>query len=627
MKIMRLLFVLALCASPAGRLLAQGGFSPVPAGGGGGNAAPPATTVVSPANKPKDTTSFFGQEIPVFDPGSEVVSWGGQRWNITNQRVFQARIEKYLNAPAENGAEDKAYQAIIHQILDLLSPEKATNQTVYQAYILLFRASAFDLDANLCRTIAGAVATAWQAQLNQNQLAITSKELQDAMKAEQAKAILWQVNQEHSFTTQSNTGKKGASTSSAGGGSANTMRQGFSLKEAAQLQAQIAALTAKREVSALQARIQFQALMLQLFFQRRFQHVLIACDLYRQVFREGDAALKLDGQAKAFFTKDVGVPPTVSTLESMATEMMRDVREGVQAYLFLVDKKEMDSASKRLSESFLVGEYMPEIRTLDREKKRLALEYMQKVNRLISTLDVKDYIQAETLVKEIEAMAKDFDSTKPRAAIDLAKTESGFHLAKARTAGIAGDKQTFEDELKQAATVWPRNPALLEFATTAFGQSDVQAKALADFDQLLSQGNIRQIYNDKLRFIVAVSTSPERQAKLKKVLDDMQTIETAIARAEELKRRGDSIGAWEAVERASQQFPDDIELNRLRGSLSSEAARFVQCLKTAQQLEAQGQTGASLAWYLKAQRLSPFSDFAREGVERLSKKIMPESGT
>lgn len=620
MRITRFILLLAFCASATVRLLAQGGLSP--GGTSGGGSTPPSTTVVPPSNKPKDTTSFFGQEIPMFDPGSEVVSWGGQRWNITNQRVFQARIEKYLNAPEEKSGEDKAYQAVIHQILDLLSPEKATNQTVYQAYILLFRAGSFDLDANLCRTIAGAVATAWQSQLNQNQLAITAKELQDARKAEEAKATLWAVDSDHSFTAQSKASKGGGSS----GGTANTLRQGFAMKEAAQFQAQIAVLTAKREVSALQARIQFQALMVQLFLQRRFQHVVIACDLYRQVFREGDAALKLEGQSKEFFTKDVGVPPTVSTLQSMATEMIRDVREGVQAYTFLVEKKEMDSGSKRLSESFLIGEYMPEIRTLERDKKRLALEYMQKVNRLISSLDVKDYTQAETLVKEIEAMAKDFDSTKPRAAIDLAKTESGLHLAKARTAGISGEKQTFEDELKQAAMVWPRNPALLEFATAAFGQSDVQAKALADFDQLLSQGNIRQIYNDKLRFIVAVSTSPERQEKLKKVLDDMQAIETALARAQEYSKRGDPIGAWEAVERTSQQFPDDIKLNQLRGTLSSEAAGFVQCLKTAQQLESRGQTGSSLAWFLKAQKQYPLSDYAREGVERLSKKVMPESG-
>jgi tetratricopeptide (TPR) repeat protein len=304
---------------------------------------------------------------------------------------------------------------------------------------------------------------------------------------------------------------------------------------------------------------------------------------------------------------------------------MRDVREGVNAYLFLSERNEMESATKRLSESFLVGEYMPEIRTLSREKKRLALTYSQKGNRLVNAISVKDYGQAEQLIKDMEILAKDFDPTKPRAAVETAKTISAMHLAKARNAAIAGNNQVVEDELKQAAAVWPRNPALLEMSGTIFGQSDLQQKAIADFDQLLSQGNIRQIFNDKLRFIAAMATNPDRQNKLKKVLEDMQTIEASIARAQEFARRGDTAGAWEAVERAAQQFPDDVKLNQLRGNYSSEAAAFVESLKTAQRLETQGQTGSGLAWYLKAQRHYPLSDYAKEGIERLAKKILPSS--
>jgi len=319
------------------------------------------------------------------------------------------------------------------------------------------------------------------------------------------------------------------------------------------------------------------------------------------------------------------MPPTVSTLLSLATEAMRDVREGVQAYLFLSERNEMDSATKRLSESFLVGEYMPEIRTLPREKKRLALIYSQKANRLVSAISVKDYGQAEQLIKDMETMAKDFDATKPRAAVETAKTASAMHLAKARNAAIAGNSQVVEDALKQAAAVWPRNPALLEMSGAIFGQSDLQQKALADFDQLLSQGNIRQIFNDKLRFIAATATNPERQGKLKKVLEDMQTIEAALARAQEFARRSDPAGAWEAVERAAQQFPDDVKLNQLRGNYSSEAAGFVESLRTAQRLENQGQNGSGLAWYLKAQRHYPLSDFAKEGIDRLAQKILPRS--
>lgn len=222
-------------------------------------------------------------------------------------------------------------------------------------------------------------------------------------------------------------------------------------------------------------------------------------------------------------------------------------------------------------------------------------------------------------------MATDLDATKPRAAIETAKTVSSMHLLKARNAAVAGDRQVFEEELKQAATVWPLNPSLSELAGSIFTSGDLQAQALADFDRLLSQGNRRQIYNDKLRFIAAAASSPPHQEKLKHVLDEMQFIETAIAKAEEYSKRGDPAGAWETVERMAQKFPDDVTLNQMRGNLSSEAAGFVHALRTAQQLESQGQTGSGLAWYLKAQRQYPLSEFARDGIERLVAKLLPSS--
>ncbi len=616
-------FVCGLLILSAAALLAQVPDTPAPSAPPGSGGAPSTTIIPAPHKSPSTEPSVpLGEEVPMYDPGTEIISWGGKHWNITNQRIFQARFEKYLNAPEQTDAANAEYQKTIRDILELLSPQNVNNTKLYQAYVLLFRAAAHDADGGVCNALASAVATAWQAQMNQNQLAQTAEELKKAMNVEQSKAIMYAAAQEHSSTSAANTSKKGGSAPVV---NPHEMRQSFALKEAAAFQAQIAALTAKREVSALQARIQFQALMLQLFLQRRFQHVQIACHLYRQIFNEGDSAIKVEGQTKEFFTKDLGMPPTVSTLLSLATEAMRDVREGVQAYLFLADRNEMDSATKRLSEAFLVGEYMPEIRTLPREKKRLALTYSQKANRLVSALSVKDYTQAEQLINELEAMAKDFDSTKARAAVETAKTVSAMHLAKARNAAIAGEKQTVEDELKQAAAVWPRNPALLDMSSTIFSQSDLQQKAIADFDQLLSQGNIRQIFNDKLRFIAAMATDTARQEKLKKVLEDMQVIETAIARAQEFARRGDPAGAWEAVERAAQQFPDDVKLNQLRGNYSSEAASFVESLRTAQRLETHGQIGSSLAWYLKAQRHYPLSDYAREGIDRLAKKILPSS--
>ena len=325
------------------------------------------------------------------------------------------------------------------------------------------------------------------------------------------------------------------------------------------------------------------------------------------------------------YLKETGMPLTVGVVDSLANEAIRDIKEGVDAYNFLLEKNEVESATKRLSESFLIGEYMPEIRTLTREKKRRALEFTQKGNRLISALDVRDYAQAESLTNDLVIIAKDFDASQPRAAIETARTVSAMHLAKAKNAAVSGDRVTLENELREATILWPRNPALAEVSGRIFSHADVQSKALADLEQLISQRNYRQIYDDQARFIAATALYPERQEQLKTVLTNMQQIETAIMRSTEIAKRGDNCGAWEGVERAYKQFPDDTKLNQLRANLSTDASDFVRAIRTAQQLEAKGQTGASLAWYLKAQKLYPPSDFAQEGIQRLVQKVLPGS--
>src|SRR5581483_6016242 len=323
--------------------------------------------------------------------------------------------------------------------------------------------------------------------------------------------------------------------------------------------------------------------------------------------------------------KSTGMPPTVGTMDALANEAIRDVREGVQAFRFLLQQNELESASKRLAEAFAIGEYLPELRTLPRDEKRRVLEFSQKSYQLVSAIEVKDYALAEKLVKELSTTAKDFDTSKPMAAIETARTVSAMHLAKARNAAVSGDKTTLETELKEATEIWPRNPALAEISGAIFSQGDVQQKALVDLDQLLSQHNYRQIYDDKLRFIAASAMYPDRQEQLKKVLDQMQIIETAIIQAGEIRKRGDYAGAWETLERAFKQFPDDSKLNQLRANLTTEAADFVRTLRTAEQLEEKDQIGSSLAWYLKAQKLYPGSEFAQDGINRLTKKVLPET--
>src|SRR6267154_1949447 len=80
---------------------------------------------------------FLGKDVPAFDPGSDILTWDGKSWNVSNNRIFQARFEKYLNAPEETSKADQQYQWVISSILNLLAPANASGQNLDAAFRLL----------------------------------------------------------------------------------------------------------------------------------------------------------------------------------------------------------------------------------------------------------------------------------------------------------------------------------------------------------------------------------------------------------------------------------------------------------------------------------------------------------
>jgi hypothetical protein len=585
-------------------------------------AAPSAPTAPTPTEGAA-WKGILGESTPDFDTGSDVFSWNGKSWNVSNLRVFRSRFEKYLNAAEQTSEQDLAYQNILREITRLLAPQNYSEKSLDTAWSLLPKASNFDIDAKLCDSLANTVYTVWQTQRESGRLEQANLALEN-----QRGALEWNsamVSGENTSGTSRPRDPAMQQLWLQDQQRTKELRLRPMTERLVEINALLLVNKAKKETTLLQAKVEFQSLLVQLFMQRRFQHVLIGTQFYRHVFADGDTQLKLDGEAKKAFMETSGMPPTLTILDSLASEAIRDVREGIENYTFLLDKKELAAASQRLGEAFIIGEYMPEVRSLSRDKKRQALSFTQKSNQLLSALEVKDFSLAEKLVKELQTMATDFDASKPIAAIETARTVSKMHLAKAKIAASSNDRPGLETELKAAAEMWPRNPELTEVSALIFNQADVQQQALNDLNRLISQKNFRQIFDDRARYIAATALYPDQQKDLVKVLESMQLVESAIIRASEIGKRGDSIGAWEAAEKAVLQFPDDPKLNQLRAQLTTEAAEFVRSLRTAQDLEEKTQLGSSLAWYLKSQRLYAPSEFAQEGIARLVKLILPEA--
>jgi hypothetical protein len=585
----------------------------------------PRPVAPAPAAQPAAAASNNKSSIlpggAAFDPSTEVLTWDGKNWNVNNNRLFEARFEKYLNAPEETSAEDRIYQGIIARILNFLAPGNATKEHINAAFHLLPQGASFDIDARLCDALADAVYSASSSLQAQDRMAAYGDALEARRRQEYWNAK--HLSSGEALTNPGTTTTSGGKTQSTKETFESTAAEGQATSRIAELEAKMKLNSVKQELSAIEVKVEFQALIVQFFLQRRFQHVLMATRFYRAIFTDGDTKLNLSKNSEDLFAKSAGMPPTVGTLDAMANEAIRDVRESVRTYEFLLGKNELESATKRLQEAFTVGEYVPEIRTLSRDKKRQALDFSRKSNQLISALDAKDFTLAEKLVAGLSKTATDFDASKATGLIETSKVQAQMHLAKARNAALSGDHKTLETELTAATAVWPRNPQLAEVSNKIFSQGDTQQQALLDFDQLVSQKNYRQIYNDSPRYIAAAALFPERLAQLKKILDYVKTIDIAIIEANAMAQQSNYDGAWETVEKISAQYPDDNKLSQTRANLTTQAADFVRTIRDAQDLEKKDQLGSSLAWFLKARKMYPGSNYANDGVDRLVKRILP----
>lgn len=567
--------------------------------------------------------SMFGGVLPHLDTGSETVSWDGKMWNLTNNRLARSKFEIYLATPEADSADDQAYRDLIAQIIQLLAPTRAGGPDVSAAFALLPDAGAFPIDGGICNTIANGVADVWLAQRKVNNL----RAVNEAM-LKRRKDLEWNTEMDLKNAPLAPSTPGGAARNGGGnrqqavqqqqGNSMTVGRASGYIKRIAEIEARMKLNETAIGLSEVTSKTQFQALMVQLFMQRRFEHAIIACRLYPHMFRDGDSVLQLDDNSdlKKMFSAGLGVPPTVSLIDGFAAEAIRGVDEAVVAFEQLVLRQDFDSAAKRLMEAYAIGEYLPRIRRLPMTTKLKVLDYVRDGNQLVNALEMRDFGLAEELVKKLRAASRDFDFSKPQAAIETARTLSDMRLTAARAAAVKGDQTGVAQELKGAAEIWPTNPKLREVSDMIGQNSDIQAQTLLDFDRLISQRNYRQIFNDQGRFLAAAINDPARQEQLKKVLTDMNRVNLIVHGAAQMAG-SNPFGAWEQVEKEFEQFPDDPEITRLRSELSVKASEYVSAIEKAKQHEKRKQAGSAIAWYLKARRLYPGSEFARGGIERL----------
>ncbi|MFP6859060.1 MAG: hypothetical protein VCA73_17405 [Roseibacillus sp.] len=625
MKTIRIGLLLAI----SGAASAQVYTPPAP---GSNNRGTPTDTTTTVNRQQPDSKSPFGEEIPLLNPGDETVTVAGITIPLGDNRILRARFEKYLSQPAESSQAAKEYRANIDQILADLSPYRKEGPDIRAAFKTLPAAAAFPADARICMTLAEAVYVAMLARKDNKNL----DNINQALEKEKQQRIRdgdWKTRHDKdeklndTNATGQGASKKNQKDATQTGRGANSLEYAEILRRIAEVEILKKKNLAQSEIQILQTKIQYQANMALWTMQRRYQHVLMASRFYNQIWKDGDTALHLDknSDVSKMFSESLGVNPTVSTLDSIANEAIQEVNKAIEAVLFLLEQEELHTASKRLMEAFVIGEYLAPVATLKREKKRSIQLYVRDLYDLYGIMQARDYTKAQEYVNRLKGMAKDFPSAKAESAITGYTFASNMAVQSAKAALLEGDKDKAKQEVQAAAEIWPTNPKLQEFSDLVDKSGGVVV-ARNDFDRLLSEENYREIFKRRFEFVPVIKGDPTREDAMTQILENIQKIEIALNKASEFANIGNAFAAWEQLAELREEFPDDPNLGRQLERLTPKVSTFVNALERAKHFERRKpqQTGSAISWFLRAMRMYPDSQMAEEGFQRLLERVLPE---
>jgi hypothetical protein len=357
-----------------------------------------------------------------------------------------------------------------------------------------------------------------------------------------------------------------------------------------------------------QAQQDFADYITTLYKSGRYQHVLIAADFWRQIFDEGDYPVSMAQQVNA------------------SLEVIGQVNTTIGVFNNNLDQKDIAVATNNLQQAYMLSQFSPAVLGVPLANKKPILAFSRELNRMRNMIEARDFTDLESILSEIKQTAPDFDAVKAMSIINGVKLESQLNLGKAKLAAQQGDLMSAMDDFQQAAEAWPGNPDLKDKALSFFNSEDTQNQSLEEFDRLVAENNYMAIYDKQLAFAPAMKDDPKRQDQLKAALEKVKIVETAVEKATLMQANGDVDGAWETVQLAIKDLPDDVKLNSLRGDLAGKGAEFVSAISKAQDAESKQELGYSLSWYAVAQRYYPASQIANEAIDRISKVILAKSG-
>ena len=585
----------------------------------------------APAGGMFESNTFLEMANRVFDPSSDSMDfengsfdWKGKNFNLSEQRAFRSRFERFLLAsPTE---EETQYAQLMADIIDRLSvSNNKSDDAILDTWELLFRASRFDLDGGNSTIVANQVFNAWRIRKESRGVTMTQRELSQLRQFQQEvvanRALALKNIREKRLGESSNPQGEGEEVVSDDTDSI-TSEAAFRMLDLAETEARIIALETQSAMTGLQAKLQFQSQIVSFMLQRRFEHALVLAGFYQSIFKGSHQSLEVGKDQLQEFLPGSDLAFTVDSMTFIAREAINDVNKGVDAVNTAYEEKRSLIALERLQEVFFLGEYLTELNKTPVDQRRHLLDLYRSLIEAGELAESKDYIGVSELANEIYKLAEDFPKNRVLSAVETAKSMSDMAVFAASQYRNLGDIDKSRSELQTAIEIWPSNPAIRDFQQETTKLATAGSQGLQIFDDLYKRMDRRGIYERRMDLGFALADDPQRRPLLMEVVEQVARIDLLVNQSKELVKQGESYAAWELLVEAAKIDPSDGPMNQARAELASRVADFVLQIDRAERQAEDGHHAGSLAAYLAAQDIYPVSRLCRQGIQRETSALM-----
>lgn len=411
-------------------------------------------------------------------------------------------------------------------------------------------------------------------------------------------------------------------------------------------------LTLGHMVTEAKRQLQFQQYLVELVFQRRYIHALIACGFYRSSPAKGDLAMQKgawpsdreNGQAPAgkgpapannnpfgvpspgSLTPKIEIPfiATISGMEGFLTNIIRDARKDREAMDNMLKEGQINAAEALLRKMVTTAKYQPELNTLPYPSRQRILGNGEDMGELSNALTARNYPEITRLVTRLEQTGrasgmqniKAFATEQPSKALYLAK--------QAELAVKLGDHKSAQSMMDAAKERAPLDPAVNAKIDEIQGSSLNNSKQSEEVKRIVEAGDYQKAYDRVSEFAPLVVLDPDKTLKdrFDKLIEKEQAIRKALEKCDVFERRSSYPDVWLTLCGVDPSLADDLRLVKRKNSIAGKCPRFIAAYTKATEYEQTGGDPIALAWYLSALTEAPGNTELVEKVNNLGARVL-----